>query len=155
MDVVVTVCTLPAEAQVSSRTFPERLVADEFFLVAPGTIDPSMGPLEVIACQGVIETGLVETDHLEVPAVVIVVAGSTFLSFHLCRYVIAPGSLDPGVDLFMTVEALPVGDLLSQYMAFDAVGHPFQVGMGLGQIPGTELCHKRPGWKGQEDRDQP
>lgn len=130
VDVIVTVCTLPAEAQVSSRTFPELLVGDEFFLMAPATIDPSMGPLEVIARLGVIELRLIETDHLEVPSVVIVVAGSTFLSFHICRYVVAPGSPDPGVDLFMTVQALLVGDLLSQHMALYAVRHSFQVCVG-------------------------
>jgi hypothetical protein len=44
---------------------------------------------------------------------------------------------DPGCNLLVAVQALLVGDLLTQDVAFDAVGHPLQVCVGLCQRPRT------------------
>lgn len=68
---------------------------------------------------------------------------------------ISPACMYQGCDFRMAVQAFLIGDLFSKDMAFDAVGHPLQVGMGPGQVPGAELGHKRPGRQDQEDQDQP
>jgi len=46
---------------------------------------------------------------------------------------------DPGCNLLVAVQALLVGDLLTQDVTFNAIGHPLQVCVGLCQVPRTQL----------------
>lgn len=78
-----------------------------------------------------IELLLIKADHLKIPAVVVVVARGALLSFHFGRNMIAFVGIDPGCNLLVAVQALLVGDLLPQHMTFNAIGHSFQVCMGL------------------------
>ena len=92
-------------------------------------IDPVVGPLKRISCHGVVELVPVEADHFKITAVVIIMTGGTFLSFHLGRNMITPVGIDPGSNLLVAIQAFFIGDLFTQDMAFHAVGHPFEVRM--------------------------
>jgi len=72
--VVMAVRTLLSEPQESSRPFPELPVTNELFFMALAAINPAVGSLKRIPCQGVIEVLLVESDQLKIPAMVVVVA---------------------------------------------------------------------------------
>jgi hypothetical protein len=137
--VFMAVRALLPESQVGIGPFPELPVPNEFFFMTLAAIDPAMGPLKLIPSQGVIELFFIEADHLKIPAVVVVVTRGTFFSFHFGRNMIAFVSIDPGCNLLVAVQALFVGDLLSQHMTFNAIGHSFQVCMGLRKIPRTQL----------------
>ena len=56
---------------------------------------------------------------------------------------ITPVGIDPGSNLLVAIQALFIGDLFAQDMAFHAVGHPFEVRMGFCKIPRAQLCKKR------------
>jgi len=137
VEIVMAIRTLLSEPQESTCPFPEIPVPDEFFFMALAAINPAVGSLKRIPCQGVIKLLLVESDQLKIPAVVVVVARSTFLAFDFGRNMIAHVVIDPGCNLLMAVQALLVGNLFPQDVAFDAVGHPFQVGMGFCKVPRT------------------
>jgi hypothetical protein len=129
VEVVVAIRAFLPQPQVSACPFPEFLIPDEFLFMTLAAIDSSMSALKRIPSQAVIELVPVETDHLKIPAVMIVMAGGTFLPFHLRRNMIAAVGIDPRCDLPVAVQAFLVGNLLAQDMAFHTVGHPFQVFM--------------------------
>ena len=56
--------------------------------MAIAAIDTLVCPLKFIACQGVVELVLIKADHFEITAMVIIMAGCTFFSFNLGRYMI-------------------------------------------------------------------
>jgi len=74
MKIVMAVRTLLPESQVGIGPFPELTVRDEFFFMTLAAIDPTMGALKCIACQGVIELLFIEPDQLKIPSVMVVVA---------------------------------------------------------------------------------
>jgi hypothetical protein len=123
--------------------------------VALAAFDACVFSLQHVSCQGVIELVPVKADHLKIPAMMVIMTGGTLFSLYFRRSMITPVFSGQGCNFLVAIQAFLIGDLFSQYMAFDAVGHPFQMGMGPGKVPGTELCQKRPGWKGQEDQGQP
>jgi hypothetical protein len=86
-----------------------------------------VGPLKNISSQAVIELVPIEADHLKIPAVMVIVTGGTLLSLYLGRNMITPVSFDQGCDFLMAFQTFLIGDLFSKDMAFDAVGHSFQV----------------------------
>jgi len=137
--VLMAVHALLPQAQESCCPIPELLIPDEFLYMALAAIDPSMCALKCIPRKGMVEPVPVKADHLKVPAMMVVVAGGTFLTLHFGGDMVTPVGINPGSDLAVAVQAFFVGNLLSQDMAFDAVGHPFQVGVGLRKVPGTEL----------------
>jgi hypothetical protein len=99
--------------------------------VALAAVDPFMSTLELISHQPVIELLLIKTDHLELSAMVVVMARRTFLSLHFGGDMVPFTGFDPRGDFGVAVKALIVGDTLSQDMTFGTVGHPFQVCMGI------------------------
>lgn len=141
--IVVAVHALLPESQVGALPIPEFLVPYVLFFVALAAIDPSMGSLKCIPREPVVELVPVKTDHLEIAAMVVVMAGGTLLVFYIGGDMITPVAINPRSNLPVAVQAFFVGYLLSQDMAFDAVGHPFQVGVGLCQVPRTKLGEQR------------
>jgi len=87
-------------------------VRDELPLMALVAADLTVFPLQVVPGEAVVEAILIKPDHLEFPSVVIVVAGRTFISLYFGGGVIPPAGFDPGIDIRMAGEALPVGYFL-------------------------------------------
>jgi len=131
------------QPQVGAGPVLQFFIRDEFFLMAPAAVDLSVLSLQAVPGEPVIEAILLEPDHLEFPSVMVVVAGSTFIAFHIGGGMIPPSGFDPGIDLRVAGEALLVRHLLPEYVAFSAVGHPLQVFMGFGQIARRELGRNR------------
>ena len=82
VEVLVAICACLSKAQEGTATTTEFAVHDQLLIVALAAIDPFMSALELISSQPMIELLLIKTDHLELSAMVVVVARRTFLSLH-------------------------------------------------------------------------
>jgi hypothetical protein len=109
--------------------------------VAPNALERSVLSLQNIPGLIVVEFLLVETDKRETPAVMLVVAFHTLLPCQL--RVEPPPRRHARTELRMALEALAVRHFLPEGVAFRAVPHPFEGGVGSGQITGRDLGPRR------------
>ena len=137
------------EPQVGAGPFFQLCIGDELLFVALAAVDLPVFPLQFVPGKRMVEVVLLKADHLEIPSVVIVVAGGTFFAIDFAGCMVAPSGIDPRIDLGVAGEALFVGYLLPEHMAFSAVGDSFQVFVGLCQVTRGELGGKRQGVKQQ------
>lgn len=140
VNVRVTIGTPLSESQVGAGTFPQLPVHDTFFFMTLAAIDAVMFPLKRVSCQRVVELLRIKAYHLKITAVMIIMAGGTFFSLHLERYMVTPVGIDPGCNLLVAVQAFFIGDLFAQDVTFHAVGYSFKMCMGLCQISRAQLC---------------
>jgi hypothetical protein len=131
------------QPQVGAGPVFQFFIRDEFFLMALAAVYLSVLPLQNVPGKPVFEAILLEPDHLEFPSVMVVVAGSTFIAFHIGGDMIPPPGFDPGIDLLVAGETFFVRHLLPENVAFGAVGHPLQVFMSFSQIARRELGRYR------------
>ena len=94
---------------------------------------------QFIAGQVVIEFVLVKTHNVEIPAVVIAVAGGAVFSFGFSGRVKSCSPVDPAFNFLVATQAFVIGNFVSQNMAFRAVEHPLQVRMRLRQVARRQL----------------
>jgi hypothetical protein len=131
VSIFVAVLAFQPQSKVGVISFTQFRIPDEFLFMTLAAIYPAMGPLKGVSCERVIEKVFIETDHFKFPSMVVIVARCTLLRFHFRGNVIPPVFIDPRSDLFVAIKALFVGNLFSQNMAFDTIGHPLQMCMGL------------------------
>jgi hypothetical protein len=134
------------EAQVRVRV-KETLIRPNVFRrdmalrVAPDAFERSVLPLQNVPGLIVVEVLLVESDKREAPAVMLVVAPGAWLSGQLP--VEPPPRRHARTELRMARKAIVVRNFLPESVAFRAVPHPFQGGVGSGQITGRDLRRRR------------
>ena len=139
--VFVTAEALLPQAQLGLLVGFQLGICYEIGLVAIPTLDFFMGSRQIIPGEGMVEVLLLKAHHVEVASVVVAVTGGAVFSAHLLGGVIALPGIHPGLDLLVAGQAFVIGDSASQHMALGAVAHPFQLGMGLGQVSRRELGH--------------
>lgn len=130
---------IPLEAQESFTSFFQARVFHEIGFVALAAIDGFVRPCQFKSGQVVIEFIFVETDDIEIAAVVVAVAGETIFPFGLFGGMVTGAAIQPGFDLLVTVQAFFVGDFIAQNMAFCAIEYPFQMGVRLRQLARRNL----------------
>lgn len=85
-------------------------------------------------------------NQLEVPAGVLAMAGKAVLLLHINHgMMIALLQFQTHLDFFVTGNTLLIVKACPEGMAFEAIGHPLQRRMGLGELTRRNL---RPAWPG-------
>ena len=139
VDIGVTGYAFPAEPQISIIPFFQFPVADIIRLVALATIYRCMLSLQVVSGQRMVEPVLVKTYDVEITTMMVAVAGDALFPFRLPGCMKSRSPVNPAFNFIMATQALIIGNLISQNMAFRAVRYPFQVGVHFGQITRRQL----------------
>lgn len=95
---------------------------------------------QVVSRQAVVEILLIETHDIEIPAVMVAVAGGAAFPFYFFRCMETHAIIHPAFYFFMATQAFVVRYFVSQIMAFRTIEHAFQVSVRLRQIAGRQLC---------------
>lgn len=112
------------------------ITGDEFRLMAILAFFFSMGTLQRITREVMIELILIKTDQVELSSMMIAVAFEAIFSFYLVRHMISLIQINPRFKQFMTFKTFIIGHFITQDMTFCAVGQPFEVSMWFGQFSG-------------------
>ena len=110
-----------AQTEIGFASFFQFPVLDVIGQMAFAAIRFPVGAGQFVAGEVVVEVFFIKTHHVEIAAVVVAVAGSTFLTPHLARCMITRSFYDPAIDFLMAGEAFIVGDFLAQHMALGTV----------------------------------
>lgn len=145
--IFVAVDTGRTEAEVGFLPFFQITVINKIGDMALAAVDFSMRSGEVISRQAVVEIIFIEAHHIELSPVVVAVAGGAVFPPHFTGSVEARTVVDAGLYFGMAGEAFLVRDFISNFVALGAIGHAFEVGMGLGQVSGGKLSGGLGGYK--------
>jgi hypothetical protein len=122
------------KAQPGKILFKQFLIIDKIFFVTGFTLLFRMRAFQRITRKDMIEGVRIETDNLKVPSMMIVVAFIAMLILHFPRNVVTTIVVDQEFDGGMAIEALFVGNLFTQGVAFGAVGKPLKMSVHFGQF---------------------
>lgn len=128
-------------------------ILDMVGLVAFPAFGFFVGTGEFVSCPIVVETFFIKPDHLKIPSVVFAVAIKAVFAAHLAGGVIAFPLLNPGVDGFVALQALGIGDTFAQHMAFGTVEHTLQLGMRRRQVTRGNLRKASRGRQNQHNKN--
>ncbi len=95
-----------------------------------------MSTLQIVSCASMVETLLVETDHLKFSSVVFAVTAGAFFTLNVFRNMVTLVLVNLLFKCGVTVEASFVDHFLTQFVALGTIGKAFQVGVCLRQIAG-------------------
>lgn len=130
---------VPTQTQIRRGLFFQGRILDELRFVAFATVGGFVCAIQLVPRQVVVEFIFVETYEVEIPSVVVVVAGGAFLAFDFAGGVVTGALVQLAFDFFVAAQAFVVRNLIAQHVAFGAVGYPLQLGMWLRQVAGRQL----------------
>lgn len=81
----------------------------------------SMCSMQVITGKGVIKLISIEANHLKIFTMMVAVAFNTSFPLYISRGMISPVFSNPDSNIQVTVQALRIGNFLSQGVAFGAI----------------------------------
>ena len=110
-----------AKSKVSKRLLPDVAVKNEVRLMAAIAFLLQVGTGQVEAGEAVVKASGFKVDDPEIPAVVVAVAGSTFLAADLGGGMVALLCRDPGLQLTVALEAFLIRHFGAEGMAFGTV----------------------------------
>ena len=139
MDVGVAGGALAAEPEIGIAPFFQFPVVDEIGLMALAAIYRLVFAGQFVAGQVVVDRIFIKTHDVEIPPVVVAVAGGAVFSFRFLRRVESGPPVDPAFNFLVATQAFVVGNFVSQNMAFRAVEHPLQIRMRLRQVARRQL----------------
>jgi hypothetical protein len=118
-----------AEAEVGFLFGSQLSVLNKIRDMALAAIDRLVCASELVSGQVVVEIIFLKADHVEIPAMVIVVAACAAFPLHFGRGMVARSLIDPAFYFLMAGEAFGVVDLFPQGMTLGAVANAFEFGM--------------------------
>ena len=118
-------------AEVGIRPFFQIPVADVVGFVALPAIDGFVFSRQFVPGAAVVELVFIKTHNGKFAAVVVAVAGDTLFALGLNGGVKAHAAVEPVLDLAVTTQAFVIGNLVTQYVAFRAIGHALQTRVRL------------------------
>lgn len=132
--IVVAVQTISAHTQPGIFPLSDFPVGYIVGLVAFTAVGLFVGTGQLKAREIVIKFIFVKMQHVELATVVITVAIETFLVAHLPRCMIPPPGIHQRFDLFVAIQTLLAGHLVTQGVTLRAIGQALQVSVWLRQI---------------------
>lgn len=122
MGILMTGQTAGFKSEPGISTSGQRLVSDQAGLVALFAIQFPMSAIEAISCLFVLKIFLIETHHLEIPAMMVTVTGYTCLLTNIRLCVQSSVAVPQRQDLFVAVQAFGIRHPFTYSMTFGAIG---------------------------------